>query len=434
MSESVVIPIPEEWAKKAYVDDVAYRAMHAAALADPEAFWGKHGLRLDWIKPYTKVKSTSFNKDDFHIRWYEDGVLNVSANCVDRHLEKRGDQIAIIWEGDEPDQSRTITYRELHAEVCRFANVLKSNGVRKGDRVTIYMPMIPETAFAMLACTRIGAIHSVVFGGFSPESLANRIKDCASKLVITADEGVRGGKIIPLKHNVDAALEHAGGVERVIVVTRTGAGVPMQDGRDIVYEDAAGEVSAECAPEPMGAEDPLVILYTSGSTGKPKGVLHTTGGYLVYAAMTHQYIFDYHGGEIFWCSADVGWVTGHSYIVYGPLANGATTLMYEGVPTFPKPDRFWEMIERHRVSIFYTAPTAIRTFIRLGDEHPAKHDLSSLRLLGTVGEPINPEAWIWYHEVIGGKRCPIVDTWWQTETGGILITPLPGAVDTKPGS
>ena len=434
MSDPVVIPVPEEWAKRAYVDDVGYRAMQAAALADPEAFWGKHGLRLDWIKPYTKVKDTSFKEADFRIRWYEDGVLNVSANCIDRHLEKRGDQIAIIWEGDDPEQSRTITYRELHAEVCRFANVLKANGVRKGDRVTVYMPMIPETAFAMLACTRIGAIHSVVFGGFSPESLANRINDCDSKLVITADEGVRGGKIIPLKTNVDAALEHADGVQRVIVVTRTGAGVPMQDGRDIVYEDAAAEASADCAPEPMGAEDPMFILYTSGSTGKPKGVLHTTGGYLVYAAMTHQYIFDYHDGDIFWCSADVGWVTGHSYIVYGPLANGATTLMFEGVPNYPTNSRFWEVVDKHRVNIFYTAPTAIRALMREGEAPVKRTSRASLKLLGTVGEPINPEAWLWYYRVVGEERCPIVDTWWQTETGAALITNLPGATKMKPGS
>jgi len=434
MSDPVVIPVPEDWARRAYVDDVGYRAMHAAALADPEAFWGKHGLRLDWIKPYTKVKNTSFDEADFRVRWYEDGVLNVSANCIDRHLEKRGDQVAILWEGDEPDQSRAITYKELHAEVCRFANVLKANGARKGDRVTIYMPMIPETAYAMLACARIGAVHSVVFGGFSPDSLANRIIDCDSKLVITADEGVRGGKIIPLKANVDAALAHAPGVERVIVVTRTGAGAPMQDGRDIVYEDAAAEARAECPPEPMGAEDPLFILYTSGSTGKPKGVLHTTGGYLVYAAMTHQYVFDYHDGDIYWCTADVGWVTGHSYIVYGPLANGATTLMFEGVPNYPSSSRFWEVVDKHKVNIFYTAPTAIRALMREGEAPVRRTSRASLRLLGTVGEPINPEAWLWYHRVVGEERCPIVDTWWQTETGGILITPLPGATKLKPGS
>jgi acetyl-CoA synthetase len=434
MSEPVVIPVPEDWAKRAHVDDVGYRAMHAAALADPEAFWGKHGRRLDWIKPYTKVKNASFNEDDFGIRWYEDGVLNVSANCIDRHLEKRGDQVAIIWEGDEPDQSLSITYKQLHAEVCRFANVLKARGIKKGDRVTIYMPMIPETTYAMLACTRIGAIHSVVFGGFSPDSLANRIKDCDSKLVITADEGVRGGKIIPLKQNVDEALEHTSGVETVIVVTRTGAGAPMQDGRDVLYEDAAAEVSAECPPEPMGAEDPMFILYTSGSTGKPKGVLHTTGGYLVYASMTHEYIFDYHGGEIFWCTADVGWVTGHTYIVYGPLANGATTLMFEGAPNYPTNSRFWDVVDKHQVNIFYTAPTAIRALMRDGEAPVKKASRASLRLIGTVGEPINPEAWLWYYRTVGDSRCPVVDTWWQTETGGALITNLPGATAMKPGS
>jgi acetyl-CoA synthetase len=429
-----VIPVPEEWAKRAYVDDVGYRAMHAAALADPEAFWGKHGLMLDWIKPYTKVKDTSFNAGDFHIRWYEDGVLNVSANCIDRHLEKRADQIAIIWEGDDPGQSRHITYRELHADVSRFANVLKANGVNRGDRVTIYMPMIPETAYAMLACTRIGAIHSVVFGGFSPESLASRIRDCDSRIVITADEGVRGGRIVPLKQNVDEALQHAPGVERVIVVTRTGAGVPMQDGRDIVYEDAAAEVSAECPPEPMGAEDPMFILYTSGSTGKPKGVLHTTGGYLLFAAMTHKYVFDYRDGDIYWCTADVGWVTGHTYIVYGPLANGATTLMFEGVPNYPTTSRFWEVVDKHKVNTFYTAPTAIRALMREGEAPVRKASRASLRLIGTVGEPINPEAWLWYWRTIGDERCPVVDTWWQTETGGALITNLPGATAMKPGS
>ncbi len=434
MSEAVTIPVSPEWAKRAYVDDVGYRAMYASSLADPDAFWGVHGQRLDWIKPYTKVKDTSFAQADFHIRWYEDGVLNAAANCIDRHLEKRGDQTAIISEGDDPDQSRRITYRELHAEVCRFANVLKKQGVAKGDRVTIYLPMIPEAAYAMLACARIGAIHSVVFGGFSPESLANRIRDCDSKVIVTADEGVRGGKIVPLKHNVDEALAHAPGVTSVIVVTRTGAGVPMQDGRDILYEDEAEKVSSECAPEPMGAEDPLFILYTSGSTGKPKGVLHTTGGYLVYAALTHQYIFDYHDGDVFWCTADVGWVTGHTYIVYGPLANGATTLMFEGVPNYPDSSRFWQVIDKHQVSIFYTAPTALRALMREGEAPVKRTSRSSLRLLGTVGEPINPEAWLWYHRVIGESRCPIVDTWWQTETGGALIAPLPGAIALKPGS
>ncbi|MBN8606271.1 MAG: acetate--CoA ligase [Caulobacterales bacterium] len=437
MSDPVVIPVPKEWAERAYVDDVKYRAMHASASNDPEAFWGVHGQRLDWIKPYTKVKDTSFNEADFHIRWYEDGVLNVSANCIDRHLETRGDQVAIIWEGDDPSQSRSITYRELHAEVCTFANVLKARGVKRGDRVTIYMPMIPEAAFAMLACTRIGAIHSVVFGGFSPESLASRIKDCESRCVITADEGVRGGKVIPLKHNVDEALTHAHtptDVNTVIVVTRTGAGVPMTEGRDFVYEDEAAKVSADCPPEPMGAEDPLFILYTSGSTGKPKGVLHTTGGYLVYAAMTHQYVFDYRDGDIYWCTADVGWVTGHSYIVYGPLANGATTLMFEGVPNYPTNSRFWEVIDKHKVNIFYTAPTAIRALMRDGEAPVKRTSRESLRLIGTVGEPINPEAWLWYYRTVGDSRCPVVDTWWQTETGAALITNLPGATAMKPGS
>jgi acetyl-CoA synthetase len=434
MSNPATLPVPPEWARRAYVDDVGYRAMHASACADPEAFWGVHGRRLDWIKPYTKVKDTSFNEADFRIRWYGDGVLNVSANCIDRHLGARGDQIAIIWEGDDPSQSKHITYRELHAEVCRFANVLKAQAVKRGDRVTIYMPMIPEAAYAMLACARIGAIHSVVFGGFSPESLANRIKDCNSKCVITADEGVRGGKIIPLKANLDEALEHAAGVVSVIVVTRTGAGVPMQEGRDVTYEDEAEKVSAECAPEPMGAEDPLFILYTSGSTGKPKGVLHTSGGYLVYASMTHQYVFDYHEGDTFWCTADVGWVTGHTYIVYGPLANGATTLMFEGVPNFPSTSRFWEVIDKHQVNTFYTAPTALRALMREGDGPVQRTSRASLRLLGTVGEPINPEAWLWYHRVVGDGRCPIVDTWWQTETGAALITNLPGATAMKPGS
>jgi len=434
MSDPVVIPVPEEWAKRAYVDDVGYRAKHAAALADPEAFWGVEGQRIDWMTPYTKVKDVSFNKADFRIRWYYDGELNVSANCIDRHLASRGDQIAIIWEGDDPSQSRTITYRELHGEVCRFANVLKANGVTKGATVTIYMPMIPEAAFAMLACARIGAIHSVVFGGFSPESLASRIRDCDSRVIVTADEGLRGGKIIPLKANVDAACEHAPSVERVIVVTRTGAGVPMQAGRDIVYEDEAARVVSDCPPERMGAEDPLFILYTSGSTGKPKGVLHTTGGYLVYASMTHQYVFDYHDGDIFWCTADVGWVTGHTYIVYGPLANGATTLMFEGVPNYPSNSRCWEVIDKHKVNIFYTAPTAIRALMRDGEEPVKRTSRASLRLIGTVGEPINPEAWLWYYRTVGDSRCPVVDTWWQTETGAALIANLPGATAMKPGS
>ncbi len=432
MSETI-IPVPAEWAQRAYVDDVAYRSKHAAALADPEAFWGIEGRRLDWIKPYTQVKDTNFNEADFRIRWFYDGQLNVAANCIDRHLEKRADQVAIIWEGDDPAESKTITYRELYEHVCRFANVLKANGVTKGDRVTIYLPMIPEAAYAMLACARIGAIHSVVFGGFSPDSLANRIKDCESKVVITADEGVRGGKTIPLKANVDAACENAA-VDRVIVVTRTGADVPMQAGRDVVYEREAERVVSDCPPEIMDAEDPLFILYTSGSTGKPKGVLHTSGGYLVYAAMTHQYVFDYHDGDIYWCTADVGWVTGHTYIVYGPLANGATTVMFEGVPNYPTSSRCWEVIDKHKINIFYTAPTAIRALMREGEEPVKKTSRASLRLLGSVGEPINPEAWLWYYRTVGDSRCPVVDTWWQTETGGALITNLPGATAMKPGS
>jgi acetyl-CoA synthetase len=434
MSEPQLIPVPQDWLRRAYVDEVAYRARQAAALEDPEAFWGVEGQRLDWFRLYTQVKDVSFREADFRIRWFADGVLNVAHNCIDRHLAKRADQVAIIWEGDDPLESKKITYRQLHEAVCRFANVLKAQGVKKGDRVTIYMPMIPEAAYAMLACTRIGAIHSVVFGGFSPESLANRIQDCDSKLVITADEGLRGGKKIALKANVDAAAHHAPSLEKVLVVRRTGADVAMQDGRDVRYEDEAAKVSADCPCEEMGAEDPLFILYTSGSTGKPKGVLHSSGGYLVYAAMTHQYVFDYHDGDIFWCTADVGWVTGHTYIVYGPLANGATTLMFEGVPNYPSSSRFWEVIDKHQVNIFYTAPTAIRALMREGEAPVKKASRASLRLLGTVGEPINPEAWLWYYRVVGDGRCPIVDTWWQTETGGALITPLPGATALKPGS
>jgi acetyl-CoA synthetase len=434
MSDSQLIPVAPDWARRAFVDEVAYRARHAAAVDDAEAFWGVEGQRLDWFKPYTEVKDVSFREADFRIRWFGDGVLNAAHNCVDRHLAKRGDQIAIIWEGDDPSQSKKISYRQLRDEVCRFANVLKAHGVKRGDRVTIYLPMIPEAAYAMLACARIGAIHSVVFGGFSPESLASRIKDCDSKLVVTADEGLRGGKKIPLKANVDAAAAHAPSLERVIVVARTGADVPMQEGRDFRYEDEAAKATPDCPCEEMGAEDPLFILYTSGSTGKPKGVLHSTGGYLVYASITHQYVFDYHDGDIFWCTADVGWVTGHSYIVYGPLANGATTLMFEGVPNYPSSSRFWEVIDKHQVNIFYTAPTAIRALMREGEAPVKKTSRASLRLLGSVGEPINPEAWLWYHRVVGDGRCPIVDTWWQTETGGVLISPLPGATALKPGS
>jgi acetyl-CoA synthetase len=435
MSEPQVFPVPDAWAARTAVGEQSYAKMRADAQADPAAFFGAAATaRLDWIKPFTIAKDTSFDAKDLHIRWFADGVLNVSANCIDRHLETRGDQVAIIWEGDDPAEAKRITYRELHENVSRMANVCKAHGVKKGDRVTLYLPMIPEAAYAMLACSRIGAVHSVVFGGFSPDSLANRIQDCDSKLVITADEGVRGGKKIPLKANVDKALESCPGVETVLVVTRTGGDVAMKNGRDVVYEDAANAVSADCAPEPMGAEDPLFILYTSGSTGKPKGVLHTTAGYLFWASYTHELVFDYRPGEVFWCTADVGWVTGHSYIVYGPLANGATTLMFEGVPNYPDASRFWEVIDKHKVEIFYTAPTAIRALMREGEEPVRRTSRASLRLLGSVGEPINPEAWLWYHRVVGDSRCPIVDTWWQTETGGVLISPIPGAVATKPGS
>jgi acetyl-CoA synthetase len=433
MSEVHLHPVPEAWKTRAWCDAARYEEMYQRSISDPEGFWGDEAKRLDWITPWQRVKNTSFDAP-VSIKWYEGGQLNVSTNCIDRHLETRGDQVAIIWEGDDPSVSKEITYRELHEEVCRFANVLKARGVKKGDRVTIYMPMIPEAAYAMLACTRIGAIHSVVFGGFSPDSLAGRIHDCDSTCVITADEGVRGGKPIPLKTNTDKALEKCPTVDTVIVVERTGADVPYIEGRDVRYTEARAVAATTCEAEVMDAEDPLFILYTSGSTGKPKGVLHTTGGYLVFAAMTHQYVFDYHDGDIYWCTADVGWVTGHSYIVYGPLANGATTLMFEGVPNYPDSSRFWQVVDKHKVNIFYTAPTAIRALMREGDEPVTKTDRSSLRLLGSVGEPINPEAWEWYYRVVGDSRCPIVDTWWQTETGGILITPLPGATDLKPGS
>jgi acetyl-CoA synthetase len=433
MSDTL-FPVPAEWKKRAIVDADNYRNMYEASVNDPENFWRREGLRIDWMKPYTKIKNTSFDPHNVSIKWFEDGTLNASVNCVDRHLEKRGQQTAIIWEGDDPKDHKEITYRELHAEVCRFANVLKAQGVKKGDRVTIYMPMIPEAAYAMLACARIGAIHSVVFGGFSPDSLAGRILDCESNCVITADEGVRGGRKIPLKANTDEALKKCPGVKSVIVVKRTGGKVEMSAGRDVWYGEEAAKVPADCAPEEMNAEDPLFILYTSGSTGKPKGVLHTTGGYMVYASMTHQYVFDYQDGDIYWCTADVGWVTGHSYILYGPLANGATTLMFEGVPNYPDASRCWQVIDKHNVNIFYTAPTALRALMREGEEPVKKTSRKTLRLLGSVGEPINPEAWLWYHRVVGDGRCPIVDTWWQTETGGILISPLPGATDLKPGS
>jgi acetyl-CoA synthetase len=433
MSEKIY-DVPSEWTKRAYVDDTKYRALYDRSIKDPDGFWGEQGQRLNWVKPYTKVGNWTFGPGNVSIKWYEDGILNVAYNCIDRHLEKRADQTAIIWEGDDPKDSRAITYRELHDEVCKMANILRLRNVKKGDRITIYLPMIPEAAYAMLACARIGAVHSVVFAGFSPDSLANRIEDCGSKVVITADEGLRGGRKVPLKANVDAAIAKSGGVDHVIVVRRTGGAVDMQPSRDVYYHEAAAMVDKECPCEPMSAEDPLFILYTSGSTGKPKGVLHTSGGYLVFASMTHHYVFDYHDGDIYWCTADVGWVTGHSYIVYGPLANGATTLMFEGVPNYPDNSRFWNVIDKHKVNIFYTAPTAIRALMQSGDAPVTKTSRASLRLLGSVGEPINPEAWEWYYRVVGDNRCPIVDTWWQTETGGILITPLPGATKLKPGS
>ncbi len=434
MSDDQIIPVPAEWAKRAWVDNAKYLAMYEASVKDPAAFWGEQGRRIDWIRPYTKVKDVSFDAKDFRIRWYEDGTLNASVNCIDRHLARRGDQVAIIWEGDEPTEDKRITYKQLYEEVCRFANVLKAQGVKKGDRVTIYMPMIPEATYAMLACTRIGAVHSIVFGGFSPDALAGRILDCTSTCVITADEGVRGGKKIPLKANTDEALLQCPDVTSVIVTRRTGGNVAMKAGRDIWLHEAAANVPAACAPVEMNAEDPMFILYTSGSTGKPKGVLHTTGGYMVFASMTHHYVFDYHDGDIYWCTADVGWVTGHSYIVYGPLSNGATTLMFEGVPNYPTNSRFWQVCDKHQVNIFYTAPTALRSLMREGDGPVKSTSRKSLRLLGSVGEPINPEAWLWYHRVVGDGRCPIVDTWWQTETGGVLISPLPGATALKPGS
>ena len=434
MEQGMIFEPSADLAKSALIDANGYAALYKDSIANPDQFWAEHGKRIDWIKPYSQISDVSYDAKDLHIKWYADGTLNAAANCLDRHLATRGDQTAIIWEGDEPDQHRHITYRELHEDVCKFANVLKANGAKKGDRITIYMPMIPEATVAMLACARIGAVHSVVFGGFSPDALAGRIQDCDSAMVITADEGVRGGRPIPLKANTDDALANCPDCKTAIVVKRTGGKIEWVDGRDVWYHEAMASASADCPAEEMNAEDPMFILYTSGSTGKPKGVLHTTGGYMVYASMTHQYVFDYHDGDIYWCTADVGWVTGHSYIVYGPLANGAVTLMFEGVPTYPDSSRFWRVVEKHKVNIFYTAPTAIRALMREGDKPVTVCDRSSLRLLGSVGEPINPEAWMWYHNVVGEKRCPIVDTWWQTETGGILITPLPGATATKPGS
>jgi acetyl-CoA synthetase len=436
MSEVKVYPVPAAAAARAHVSADDYQRLYKASVDDPEAFWSEQALRIDWMKPFTQVKDVSFARDDLHVRWFADGELNVAVNCLDRHLETRGDQTAIIWEGDDPQDDAHVTYRALYEQVCRFGNALRNLGVKKGDRVTLYMPMIPEAAVAMLACARIGAVHSVVFGGFSPEALRGRIQDCDSTVVITADEGLRGAKTIPLKANVDEAIAGLppGAVSTVVVVQRTGGEIDWTEARDHWYHEATGAAAPDCPPEVMNAEDPLFILYTSGSTGKPKGVLHTTGGYLVFAAITHQYVFDYHDGDVYWCTADVGWVTGHSYIVYGPLANGAITLMFEGVPNYPDTSRFWQVVDKHQVNIFYTAPTAIRALMRDGAGPVKKTQRSSLRVLGTVGEPINPEAWEWYYRVVGDERCPIVDTWWQTETGGILLTPLPGATPLKPGS
>ncbi len=433
MSEKTY-PVSADWAKRAWIDNAHYEKLYRQSVEDPWGFWGEAGRRLDWIKPYERVKNTSFDASNVYIRWFEGGTLNVSANCIDRHLATRGDQVAIIWEGDDPTVDEQITYKQLHERVCKMANVLKALGVKKGDRVTIYLPMIPEAAYAMLACARIGAVHSIVFGGFSPDSLQNRVADADSKFIITSDEGLRGGKTVPLKKNTDEALKKCEGDEKVLVVRRTGAPVPWTAGRDHWLHEELENVSADCPPEEMNAEDPLFILYTSGSTGKPKGVVHTTGGYLLYAAMTHQYVFDYHDGDIYWCTADVGWVTGHSYIVYGPLANGATTLMFEGVPNYPTQSRFWHVVDKWDVNILYTAPTAIRALMGAGDDYVKRSSRASLKLLASVGEPINPEAWEWYYHVAGEGRCPIMDTWWQTETGGILITPLAGATALKPGS
>jgi acetyl-CoA synthetase len=432
MSGRIVIPTSTHPQLGRIREDDYFR-LYRESLVDPDRFWGEHGKRIDWIKPFTKVRNASF-EGDVHIAWYEDGTLNASHNCIDRHLPRRAEQIAILWEGDDPGDHRRVTYRELHDAVCRFANVLKARGVRKGDRVTIYLPMIPEIAVAMLACARIGAIHSVVFGGFSPDSLAGRIRDCRSTVLITADEGRRGGRAVPLKRNGDDALRHCPEVREIIVIRHTGGAIDWVAGRDTWYHEACAAASPDCPPEEMSAEEPLFILYTSGSTGQPKGVLHTTGGYLVYTSMTHEYVFDYRDGEVYWCTADVGWVTGHSYIVYGPLANGATTLMFEGVPNYPDPSRFWQVVDKHNVRIFYTAPTALRALIREGEEWIRRTSRRSLRILGTVGEPINPDVWLWYYDHVGEQRCPVVDTWWQTETGGILIAPIPGATPLKPGS
>ena len=427
-------PVSAEWAARAYVDAAGYAEQYRRSIEEPADFWREQSGRLDWIKPWTRLSRCSFEEADFGIEWFGDGTLNVSANCLDRHLAQHGNTTAIIWEGDDPSQQRKLTYAQLHEEVCRFANALKALGAKRGDRITLYLPMIPEAAVAMLACTRIGAVHSIVFGGFSPDALAGRIQDCDSRLVITADGGMRGGKVIPLKANVDAALAQCPDVTAVLTIRHTGAEVAFDAARDHWWHEMREAASAECVPEEMEAEDPLFILYTSGSTGKPKGVLHTTGGYLTWAAMTHHYVFDYKPGEIYWCAADIGWVTGHSYVVYGPLANGATTVMFEGVPNYPDFSRFWQIVDRHQVNIFYGAPTALRSLMREGDEWVSRTSRASLRLLGSVGEPINPEAWNWYYNVVGDARCPIVDTWWQTETGGAMITPLPGATALKPGS
>jgi len=432
-TDNTFFPVREEFAKSAWIDNDKYLKLYEESVKNPEGFWAEQGKRIDWIKAPTKIRDVDYT-GDIRIRWYYDGTLNASVNCLDRHLATRGDQTAIIWEGDDPSESKHITYREAYEEVCKLANVMRAHGVKKGDRVTIYMPMVPEAAYALLACARIGAIHSVIFGGFSPDSIKDRILDCESDFVITADEGLRGGRKIPLKGNVDAALESCPGVRHVLVLKRTGGTIGWKNGRDLWWHEETAKVPAECKPEEMAAEDPLFILYTSGSTGKPKGVLHTTGGYMVYTSITHQYIFDYKDGEVFWCTADVGWVTGHSYIVYGPLSNGAITLMFEGIPNYPSFSRFWEVCDKHKVNIFYTAPTAIRALMREGEAPVKKTSRASIRLLGSVGEPINPEAWLWYYNVVGEGRCPIVDTWWQTETGGILITPLPGANGLKPGS
>ena len=434
MTADKIFPIPENYKNSAHVTKEIYEDLCQQAETDSEKFWDKIGKRVDWIKPYSKIKDVTWSKKNVDINWYYDGKLNVSENCIDRHLKDKANEIAIIWEGDNPQESLKISYKELHKKVCNLSNALKNNGVKKGDRITIYMPMIPEAAYAMLACSRIGAIHSVVFGGFSPEALAGRILDCDSHYVITADEGIRGGKTIPLKLNTDKALLKCPNVKNVFVVNRNNANVEMTEGRDLWYHDVIKNVSDECEAEVMDAEDPLFILYTSGSTGKPKGVLHTSGGYIVYASYTHEMIFDYKPGDIYWCSADVGWVTGHSYIIYGPLCNGATTLMFEGVPNFPDASRFWQICDKHKVNIFYTAPTAIRALMKEGDEPVKATKRDSLKLLGSVGEPINPEAWLWYYNIVGEKKCPIVDTWWQTETGATLISPLPGATDLKPGS